>query len=216
MNIAAIARCSAGTGAAIAALLAITPAANADGVSPVYLTGPCSDPALSQPFLAWSDSACYALMPGESRDSFSATGWTLSGGARIVSTPLADGARGNVLDLPSGSTAISPPVWINSSDPTARTMVRDVAGSQGVFFYISYPGSAAVWKNTGQVHGTGTAWTVSGPINLQTGSLTGWQLARFKFVPGGTASDFQVYNFYYQATSSTTNGSVSGTPRFKR
>jgi hypothetical protein len=213
MNIGAIARRSAGTGAAIAALLAITPAANAD-VTPIYVTGPCGDPALSQPFLAWGDSACYALAPGESPNSFSATGWTLSGGARIISTPLANGANGNVLNLPSGSTAISPPVWINSSDPTARTMVRDVAGAEGVYFYISYPNSAA-WKNTGQVHGTGTAWTLSNHINLQTSGLTDWQLAQFKFVAGGNTSDFQIYNFYYQATSNTSNTNVTGDPRMK-
>lgn len=211
MNIGAIARRSAGTGAAIAALLAIAPAANAD-VTPVWSTA-CGDPALSQPFLASGDSSCYALMPGESPDSFSATGWTLSGGATITSTTLSDGAPGPVLNLPSGSTAISPPVWINSSDPTARTMVRDVVGAEGVFFYISYPNQP--WKNTGQFHGQGTAWTLSNPINLQTNGLTSWQLAQFKFVAGGNTSDFQIYNFYYQATSATSNGGVSGNPRMK-
>jgi hypothetical protein len=211
MNIGAIARRSAGTGAAIAALLAIAPAAQAD-FTPVWSSA-CGDPALSQPFLAFGDSSCYTPAPGESADSFSGTGWTLSGGATIQTRTLYDGSQGSVLDLPSGSTAISPLVWVKSTDPTARTMVRNVVGAEGVFFYISY--LAQPWKNTGQVHGHGTAWTLSDPVNLQSNGLTNWTLAQFKFVPGGKASDFQIYNFYYQATSVPPGGTFSADPRMK-
>ena len=235
MNIGAIARRSAGTGAAIAALLAIAPAANAD-VTPVWSTA-CGDPTLSQPFLSWGDSSCYALLPGESADSFDATGWTLSGGATITTTTLYDGSQGSVLNLPSGSTAVSPTVWINSSDQTARTMVRNVVGAEGVFFYVSYPNQP--WKNTGQFHGQGhgpgpgpggpgpggpgpgpasasaSAWTLSNPINLQSNGLTTCVPVQFEFVPGGKTSDFQMYNFYYQASSQLGCGNFSGNPRMK-
>jgi hypothetical protein len=34
---------------------------------------------------------------------FTGTGWTLSGGAKVVSATLADGTTGTVLDLPSGA-----------------------------------------------------------------------------------------------------------------
>ena len=81
---------------------------------------------------------------------------------------------------------------------TARTMVRNVVGAEGVFFYVSYAGTNT-WdkpKNTGQVHGTHTAWTLSDPVNVQPSNLPGWQEVRFTFVPGGTRSDFQIYNFY--------------------
>jgi hypothetical protein len=77
-------------------------------------------------------------------------------------------------------------------------MVRNVVGAEGVFFYVSYAGTNT-WdkpKNTGQVHGTHTAWTLSDPVNVQPSNLPGWQEVRFTFVPGGTRSDFQIYNFY--------------------
>jgi hypothetical protein len=137
-------------------------------------------------------------MPGESVDSFDGSGWTLSGGAKIVTTTLANGRTTSVLDLPSGSKAVSPVMCVTSAFPTARTMVRDVVGSEGVFFYVSYEGTNtwATPKNTGQVHGTGTAWTLSAPVNLQPNNVTGWQPVRFTLMPGGKTSDFQIYNFY--------------------
>ena len=109
----------------------------------------------------------------------------------------ADGTTGTVLDLPSGAAAISPEVCVTSDYPTARGMVRDVVGSEGVFFYVSYEGTStwATPKNTGQFHGSGTAWTLGGAINVQPYKVSGWQPVRFTFIGGGKTSDFQVYNF---------------------
>ena len=160
-------------------------------------TSQCSDPALTQPFLAWGDSNNYALMPGESPDTFSGSGWTLSGGASIVQTKLSDGTTGAVLDMPAGSTVVSPTVCVSSSYPTARTMIQ---GMSGVFFYVSYLGTSS-WtnpKNTGQFHGSSnSAWSLSDGINLQTSSFSGWTLAKFTFVaPAGVPVDSLIYNFY--------------------
>ena len=158
----------------------------------------CSEPMLTQPFLAWGDRNWYTIVPGESPDSFGGAGWTLSGGAKLVQTTLYDGTSGYVLDLPSGSRAVSPTLCVSSNYPTARTMVRNVVGSEGVFFYVSYAGTQT-WntpKNTGQVHGNGTAWTLSDPVNIQPSNSTGWQLVQFTFIPGGQHSEFQIYNFY--------------------
>jgi hypothetical protein len=161
-------------------------------------TQSCSNPLLTQAFLGWGDSNQYTPAPGESADSFAGSGWTLSGGASIITTTLADGSTGPVLNLPSGSVAVSPVMCVNSAMPTARTMIRDVAGSEGVFFYINYP-NAPGWKNTGQVHGQGNNWSLSGSVNIQTNGLAGWTLGQFEFVGGGNPqnpSDFQLYNFY--------------------
>ena len=161
-------------------------------------TSACSTPQLSQPFLSLHDSNWYTLAPGQSVHNFDGTGWELSGGARIITTKLADGTSGPVLDLPSGSKAVSPTICVTSSYPTARTMVHNVIGAEGVFFYVSYAGTKT-WtnpRNTGQVHGSKTAWTASDPVNVQPGKLSGWQPARFTFIPGGQTSDFQIYDFY--------------------
>ncbi len=181
-----------GLGAVIAAF-AVLPvqAASADTTS-------CQNPLLSQPFLSVGDQNFYTLAPGESVDNFDGTGWTLSGGASLVTTTLADGTTGQVLDLPSGSKAVSPVMCVDLGFQTMRTMVRNVVGAEGVFFYVAYQGTNT-WdqpKNTGQVHGQHSDWTLSDPVNVQPSNLPGWQVVQFTFIPGGQKSDFQVYNFY--------------------
>jgi hypothetical protein len=183
-------------GSLVAVLSAAAPA-NAATTSTLD-TSMCSNPLLSQPFLASGDSNWYTLMPGESADNFYGGGWQLSGGAKITTTTLGDSSVGSVLDLPSGSKAVSPVICVTSSYPTARTMVRNVKGSEGVFFYVSYEGTST-WntpKNTGQVHGSNTAWTLATPVNLQPYNVSGWQPMRITLIPGGTTSDFQIYNLY--------------------
>lgn len=160
----------------------------------------CSMPALTTPFLSWGDQSSYALAPGESPNQFTGAGWSLTGGASVLSTQLADGARGTVLNLPSGSSASSPSMCVNTDFPVARTMVRNVSGGEGVQFYVAYQGTNT-WtnpQNTGQVHGQQSSWTLSDPVNLND-NLSGWQIVKFYFVAGGNPSnpsDFQIYNFY--------------------
>jgi hypothetical protein len=100
---------------------------------------------LSQPLLSVGDSNWYTLTPGESVDAFGG-GWTLSGGAQIQTTRLADGQTSQVLNLPSGSKAVSPVMCVDDGYQTARSEVRNVVGSQGVFFYVSYEGTNT-WNN---------------------------------------------------------------------
>src|SRR5438477_9933584 len=92
----------------------------------------CPNSLFSQPLLSFGDAGWYTLAPGESVDNFAGTGWSLSGGARIVTTTLADGARGAVLDLPAGGAAVSPPTCVTNDYPTARALVRNVTGGWGV------------------------------------------------------------------------------------
>ena len=158
----------------------------------------CVESVLTQPFLYAGDTNYYTLAPGQTPGDFAGTGWTLSGGASIKTTTLGDGSTGSVLDLPSGSKAVSPAFCVTSEYPTARTMIRDVAGSQGVYYYVSYLGTST-WenpKNTGQVHGTATEWTLATPVNMQPYNVAGWQVVRLTLVPGGATSDYQLYNLY--------------------
>jgi hypothetical protein len=158
----------------------------------------CVEPTLTQPFLYEGDSHYYTLTPGQAPDNFGGSGWVLSGGASIKKTTLQDGSTGSVLDLPSGAKAVSPNFCITSEYPTARPVVRNVVGSSGVFFYVSYFGTST-WedpKNTGQFHGSGSQWTVPPPINMQPENVLGWQIVRLTLVGGGTTSDYQLYNLY--------------------
>jgi hypothetical protein len=193
----------AGLIAALLGVVAANPAAAATTPIPASSTSTdtatCASPSMSQTFLSMKDRNWYTLAPGQSPDGFNGAGWTLTNGAQIVSTQLQDGQSGSVLDLPSGAVAVSPPICVTSDYPTARTLVRDVVGAEGVQFYVSYQGTHT-WEqpqNTGQLHGQKNGWTVSNPVNLQPDHHTaGWQIVRFAFVAGGKSSDFQVYNFY--------------------
>jgi hypothetical protein len=157
----------------------------------------CTTPALSTPFTAFGDSRLYTLAPGGTFDDPDA-GWGLSGGASIVQTTQPDGTVAGVLDLPSKGRAVSPVVCITPDFPTARLWVRNLVGSEGVFFYVSYNVNG-IWtspKNTGQFHGDKSVWTLSNPMNVQPLSLVGWQRVRFTFVAGGNTSRFQVNDFW--------------------
>jgi hypothetical protein len=184
----------------LALLAAFTLAGAAAGAARAETTSTseCAEAELSQHFLPFKDEKSYAQVPGQDGSGFNAEGWTLSDGAQVVSTTEGKGKEVDVLDLPSGSRAVSPTVCVTKDFPTARMMVRNVVGGEGVYFYVSYAGTKT-WntpKNTGQVHGSDTAWTLSDPVNLQPYSVSGWQLARFTLVPGGKSSRFQVYDFW--------------------
>jgi hypothetical protein len=191
-------RRSNGLGAALAVLFAGLAATPASAATTQSGHAPCSPPLLSQPLLSAGDLNWYALAPGQAADNFAGGGWRLSGGAKIVTTLLADGQIGQVLDLPSGSKAVSPTMCVASGFNTARTMVRDVSGAEGVSFNVSYNGTstAAMPQNTGQINGNQANWTLSDPVNVQPGNRPGWQHVRFSFIPRGHASDFQIYNFW--------------------
>ena len=183
---------------ALGGVLAGFVAAPAHAATSPLDTSICSEPLLTQPFASTGDSNWYTLMPGETPENFDGTGWVLSGGAKVVTTQTGGGSTASVLDLPSGSKAVSPTICVRSNYPTARAIVRDVVGSEGVFFYVSYEGTNT-WgtpKNTGQVHGAHTAWTLTTPVNVQPYNSVGWQPMRITLIPGGKSSDFQLYNLY--------------------
>jgi hypothetical protein len=161
--------------------------------TPVPPLAACTTGALSQPFLAFKDKSFYTLAPGG--DFATGAGWELTGGATIASATQPDGATGGVLDLPSRAQATSPPVCITAEYPTARAWARNLVGSEGVSFFVSYLRNG-VWtapKSTGQFHGDKSgAWLLSNSLNIQPSSTPGWQQARFTLVAGGTKSRFQV------------------------
>lgn len=195
----AVLRRAVGLGVGIAVLAAGSAQAATTVTSPADTSG-CTAGALTQPFASAHDANWYTLMPGERDGDFAGSGWTLTGGAKIITTLLADGSVGSVLDMPSGSTAISPMMCVTSAYPTARTLVRNVTGGDGVHFRVAYEGTHT-WaqpQETGQFHGNGHAnWTLSGNINVHpANNVTGWQPVQFTLLAGGHDSEFEVYDFY--------------------
>jgi hypothetical protein len=106
---------------------------------------------------------------------------------------------GSVLLLPSGSRAISPPVCLSNAYPLARTEVRDLSGTQGVRVYVAYQ-RAGAWEPKrlcGSVAGATTTWSLPSPFGIPPPGA-GWHLARFTLAAEGTASAYEISNFYIE------------------
>ncbi len=157
---------------------------------------PCSPPQLSQPFASAGDTNFYMLAPGQTAGNFNGSGWTLTGGARIVTTRLAAGQTGQVLDLPSGSQAVSPTLCVRSNFPTARAIVNDLAGNDGVQVSVSNNRTGGGTANAGVLDPSPSGWTVSDPFDTGASTVHGQQHVQFTFTAAGTGSEYQMYNFY--------------------
>ena len=153
----------------------------------------CTGPTLTQPFALLNDANYYAPLPGESWDSFPATNWSLSGGAKVVTTKLADGATGTALDLPASAKAVSSAVCLTNDYPSARGQIRSVSGSAGVTVTVTYLGPKQ--QSAGFLASTSSAWSLAAPVTLDASTTTGWQLAQFTFV-AANKGEYQLSNFY--------------------
>jgi hypothetical protein len=190
MNYRSITRRAAG----LAVLFAAVAGGTAQAATPAT-TPACSQPSytFSQPFSSLGDSNYYTLAPGESVDSFTGQGWTLTGDAKLVTTTLADGSVGKVLDLPAGATAASPVMCVDSDYPDARVDMRQLANGTGMHVYVSYTGGTSQGQSSGNVNGS-SIWAASRAFQLHASSLSGWQPAQYTFV--GDKGEAQVYDFY--------------------
>jgi|SRR5947208_441641 len=199
MNYRSITRRAAGLAVLIASVAGgSAQAATLTGVSA------CEAPtySFSQPFAPAKDSHWYTLAPGQDVNSFSGQGWTLTSGAKLVTTTLADGSTGTVLDMPAGSKAVSPPMCVNAAYPSARGVVRDVVGAPSIHLFVQYTNTKS-WETrlaAGTFAGK-SSWVNSQPLNLHPGNLYGWQQETFTLTGGDKGTDAQVYNFYVDPRS---------------
>jgi hypothetical protein len=91
----------------------------------------CDDGPLTQPFRPWGDNANYKLVSGGALESAPA-GWSLRGGARIVSGnepwKVRSAADSRSLLLPAGSSATTAPVCVGLAEPTLRFFAKKNKG----------------------------------------------------------------------------------------
>jgi hypothetical protein len=154
---------------------------------------PCNTSALSQPFAPWADSASYELAPA---GDFESSGWTLSGGASIVSGSEPFAATGTLgsssLSLPAGSSAQSPSTCVDAGYPTVRFFVGGT-GSVAVsvvFHGVAIPTGIAVsagsWTPTAPMATLSPVWGLlsggTAQVSLQFTALTGSPLVDDVFV----------------------------------
>ncbi len=190
---------------AMAAVAFCVPAANA-GLIGDLLGGNCPTGGTTV-FAPWQDYANYLLAPNGSFE-LGSTGWSLSGGAGIVSGNEPFYRTGShSLSLPSGSSALSPTVCLGTKQLYVRLFGKDLGGTDGglrvrVYWYgllnrlLGYSDFA--------VFAPGMDWAPSEQINSSGGllvplpvvSLLSSTSARIQVTPLGAGSRWQIDDLY--------------------
>jgi hypothetical protein len=191
-------------GVAIIAALAFSSTAKAGLIG----TGSAAycDPSSTQPFSPWGDSASYArLLNGGFEGGI--TGWTLAGGARVVSGNepfFVNGSRkdSHSLLLPAGSSASSGTVCFALGDWHLRLLMRNVGSSSGALHVQvvvpSLLGGLLTILDGGTIS-SGASWTPSPRLELllcNVTSLLGTQAVAFRFTPVGYGAAYQIDDVY--------------------
>jgi len=192
----------------VPALLAATafavPAANAGLIGNLLNNCPTGG---TKVFAPWQDSANYLLSPNGGFE-FGSTGWSLSGGAAVVSGNEPFYPTGShSLALPSGSTATSPTVCLGSSQLYIRMFGKDLGGTDsGLRVRIQFYGllnnllgfkdfavfpAGGNWAPTGQVQSSGGLLTPLPVVSLLSSTS-----ARIQITPLGTGSRWQIDDVY--------------------
>jgi hypothetical protein len=187
--------------AAASAETPIDPDGTATAVTTWASRQECSAPTLFQPFASWKDSRHYVLAPGGSFDDPSGGGWQLGGGAAIVQEDDTDGDTNGVLDMPTGSVAVSPTMCVDLDYPTARMWVRNVEGDGDIKVAVMYDAgkTSRMPQSVGHVHGAKAGWRLSGDLKIQpqlAGKEAGWRRVAFVLQAGGKDSLFRLDDFY--------------------
>jgi hypothetical protein len=181
--------------------LAVLPAASASAA--LISTDACDNATLTQPFLQFSDTNQYKLVPGANFEG-SLSGWTVTGGARLLAGGEPFGATGTVgkssVYLPAGASVQSPYTCVDAAYPMFRFFGRNNGLLSIVAVSIVYkePLLGAVAVPIGTVALTGS-WapssrmlTLAAVQGLVNGLLTGKtpQVAlRFTAVTGSSQID---------------------------
>jgi hypothetical protein len=190
--------------AAIAAVAAVNAPTAGAGVLVDTAIG-CDTYSLTQPFLRWSDSFNYALAP-DGGFEHRALGWTLTGGARVVTgneTYYANRRKDfRSLYLPAGSSATSPAMCVGLEYPTMRAFVRNKRAASSTL------GVEVFFEDLlGNVHslpiGLLTAsgrWSATIPVPIVANLLAllpdGNDAVAFRFAPQDSAGDWRLDDVY--------------------
>ena len=190
-------------GVVVIATLALSSTAKAGLIG----TGSASycDPHSTQAFSRWGDSSSYATLQNGGFEGYG--GWSLSGGARVVSGNEPFFLSGNRYDshsllLPAGSSAYSGTVCFALGDWHVRFLMRNAGSSSGKLrvqvIVPSLLGSLLTILDAGTVSGSGT-WAPSPRLELllsNVTSLIGTRAVAFRFTPVGLGAAYQIDDVY--------------------
>lgn len=194
--------------AVLAAAAFSVPAANAgligDLLGGSLLSGNCASGG-TQVFSPWQDFANYYLAPNGSFE-FGTTGWSLSGGAGVVSGNEPFYPTGtHSLALPSGSTALSPPVCLGPNQLFVRMFANDQGGTDsGLRVRVVWYGllNKVLGISDFAVFAPGSGWSPTAKLNSSGGlqvpllPILGSTSARVQITPLGSGSKWQIDDLY--------------------
>ena len=190
-------------GAVFALIIGLATAAAAPAGAAV-LNG-CPDKDMSRPFQRWLDPITYTLAPDGGFEA-GARGWQLRGGAEVVDGNESfrlSGPGDSSLYLPSGSSATSPAMCVETLDVFARYVARN----KGLIALSSLKVDAIVKDSAGNtftlpagVNTGGSSWAPSLPsvalLNLLGLLNDGRVTVSFRFQPVGLGARWQIDDLY--------------------
>ena len=194
------------------AALAAAAAMTASAAAPAHAASlglSCPNPA-SPIFAPWGDPNAYIAAPDSGFEN-GAAGWTLTGGARVVTgnEPYMVGGAGQThsLSLPAGSSATSPPMCIGLLSGGMRMFVRNTgAASSNMHVQVIYNGGVGALlgglgstlriSDQGTFPGT-TAWWPSPDVPMTGGILPLLtQSVQFRFTPLSAGGNWRIDDVY--------------------
>ncbi len=152
----------------------------------------------SQPFSPWGDFNFYELAPNGTLES--TNGWTLTGGAKLVSGSEPFAVTGRLgrysLSIPAGATATSPAMCIDDARPTFRFFARAAQGSAASLRAEAIVERPSQYAALGSVSGS-TAWAPVAPMSTGANTLLldskGTVAVRLRFTATG---DWQIDDLF--------------------
>lgn len=167
----------------------------------------CPAQTMVQPFTPWGDSGSYTLPAGGGFEPGTMP-WITAGPAAIASGNEPYDVSGNradahSLNLPAGSSAISPPVCVTLIYPWMRFFAQNTGSAGGSLqVEVEYVGllGGVHWLQIASLTGSG-AWNLTGQIPLLVNtlsvlSLSGQTPVAFRFTPVGTGSSWRIDDVY--------------------
>jgi hypothetical protein len=194
--------------AVLAAAAFSVPAANAgligDLLGGTLLSGNCASGG-TQVFSPWQDFANYYLAPNGSFEA-GTTGWSLSGGAGVVSGNEPFYKTGtHSLALPSGSSALSPTICLGPNQLFVRMFANDKGGTDsGLRVRVVWYGllNKVLGISDFAVFAPGGGWSPTAKLNSSGGlqvpllPILGSTSARVQITPVGSGSKWQIDDLY--------------------
>src|SRR5579859_779560 len=189
--------------AAVAVLAAIGASAasahgSAGGPGVGKYTQGCPTYSTVQPFLPWADQGWYFLGPAAGFEG-SLTGWTVKGGAKIVSGNesyfVNSATDSHSLSMPKGSSVTSPSICVTLDTPDLRLFVKNTGSASATLqinmTYTSDQGKASTVTVAKIAMAKNSSWTLTSPVlflaNIQSIlSSNGQTWVTFNFLSNGS------------------------------